>query len=80
MNEFIEALRNLDLELAEVERIPTWTLAGKVWIHTVKPPHKYRGDGNSDVCGLCPLESQCRDAVRRGDFIACEKPLRKEII
>lgn len=72
--------RNEDLELSEVTRVPTLTLAGEIWIHTVKIPRKGRGEASFDVCSLCPLEGRCREAVARGDFIACEKPLRKEII
>lgn len=68
-----------DLELAEVTRVPTLTLAGEIWIHTVKIPRKGRGEAALELCSLCPLEGQCREAVARGDFIACEKPLRKEI-
>ena len=69
-----------DLELAEVTQVPTLTLAGEIWIHTVKIPRKGRGEKELELCSLCPLEGRCREAVQRGDFIACEKPLRKEII
>lgn len=69
-----------DLELAEVTRVPMLTLAGEIWIHTVKIPRKGRGEKELELCSLCPLEGRCREAVEHGDFIACEKPLRKEII
>ena len=72
--------KNQDLELAEVEQVPTLTLAGTMWINTVNVPRKGRGEKALELCSLCPLEGRCREAVEHGDFIACEKPLRKEII
>lgn len=71
--------RNIDLELTEVTQLPMLTLAGTMWMHTIAPPKKTARDVG-ELCRHCAQEAHCRDAVRRGDFVACERPLRKEML
>lgn len=60
--------------LAQVTQVPTLTRKGLIWIHRIKPPRA------TNACAMCPFENQCREAVRRRDFIACEMPLAEELI
>ncbi len=68
--------------LVRVTHIPMQTSKGTIWMHPIRPP-KRRGAYNAgpfNPCEHCPLESQCHEAVQRGDFIACERPLEREIM
>jgi len=86
------AIQQLDLCLAEVTQAPLRTTKGVMWMlpiqapdtsqmqharHQAKLAHTSRP---SSACEVCPLEGQCRDAVWQGNFIACEKPLLKEVL
>lgn len=58
--------------------LPMQTLAGVVWCETVKLP-KGRSAPGRGVCDRCGREEMCLAAVRRGDFVACERPLAWEV-
>ena len=63
--------------LAQVDDVPLplKTLSGNMWFRTIEPPSVYSDSDRHDVCGYCPMEPHCRDAVKRHDFVACERPL-----
>ena len=72
-----------DTALVTVAQVPLQTTAGLCWHIPVTPPrggglaHKKR---KGSTCYYCPMEPHCRDAVARGDFVACERPLRWEVL
>jgi hypothetical protein len=59
--------------------LPLRTLAGVMWMRTIEPPRYYHSGGRETLCAHCPLEGRCRDAVRNGNFVACEHVLKREI-
>jgi len=61
-----------DPELEVVELDEPMVLPGGAMVWCVPA---VRGLG----CSRCPYLSLCNQAVRRGDFIACESPLQKEM-
>ena len=66
--------------LVPVTRIPMQTGKGTIWMHPIRPPKirkTYTGPFNP--CEHCPFESQCHEAVQRGDFIACERAIERDI-
>ena len=63
--------------LAQVDDVPLplVTSSGTMWCRGIEPPSVRDGGDRHDVCQYCPMEPHCRDAVKRKDFIACERPL-----
>ena len=63
--------------LAQVDDVPLplKTLSGNMWFRTIEPPSVSGDSDRHDVCCHCAMEPHCRDAVKRHDFIACERPL-----
>ena len=63
--------------LAQVDDVPLplKTLSGTMWCRGIKPPNVYSSGDGHDLCQHCPMEPHCRDAVKRHDYIACERPL-----
>ena len=59
-------------------KLPLETISGTMWFMPIKPP--VLAPGQSDPCSHCPLEMQCREHVAQGDFMACERPLKKEVV
>ena len=55
--------------------LPLKTLSGNMWCRGIRPPNVSGRDEQHDVCRYCAMEPHCKDAVKRHDFIACERPL-----
>jgi len=82
------------IPLAEVTTLPLRTRKGTMWHVPVPPPSSQRvnamrrrrlSDGrctsiSASMCEFCPYETQCREAVAHGDFIACERALAREVL
>ena len=67
--------------LAQVDDVPLplVTLSGTMWCRVIEPPNVYSNDERHDLCRYCPMEPHCKDAVKRKDYIACERPLVMEM-
>ena len=74
---FLKAQRADNLYPLDNVTLPLVTDHGLMWFMPIRPPQT--GDRSEDCCAKCPLEQQCREHVARGDFIACERPLRSEV-
>ena len=53
-------------------QVPLLTKRGVVWAKMKKDDRR--------TCELCEMCKRCLEAVSRGDFIACEAPLEKELL
>lgn len=72
-------LTEADLELAEISQVPQVTTKGVIWMHPISPPI-VRYWAAKNVCASCSMEAKRKEAVRNGNFIACERALKKEIL
>jgi len=64
------------------ESLPLMTLSGIMHTVPVSPPRlsqQQRADG-VQTCNVCLWLDKCHEWVTQGDFVACERPLRSELI
>ena len=74
-----EAAREARLyPLDKITTLPLVTDSGTMWFMPIRPPDHFGKSG--DCCAHCPLEQQCRERMMAGDYIACERPLRWEVV
>ena len=71
-----------DLVLADTTGLefPILTLAGVAWTRPIKAPRANAGGVlGENICKRCSFVARCREAVKRGDLVACEQVLEKEL-